>query len=851
MRQVSLKRLSPILGLGLFILAAVVVYRQLHAYHLHEVLSHMRDIPGRWIWAAVFLTVCSYLVMTGYDLLALRYIRHPLQTGKTALASFLGYTFSNNIGLSMVAGASVRYRLYSAWGLSAVEITQVVVFCAASLWLGFLMLSGLIFVAEPLALPQSLHWPVQTVRPAGILFICAAGGYLIACMTGKKALAIGDWRFALPSWRLALAQICIAGADWTLAGAVFYVLLPEGSSLGFWHFLEIFLIAQLGGLISQVPGGLGVFESVILLLVPAGTNNAQLAGSLVVFRCVYYLLPLIAATIALGAVEAMKRRRLWGKLHALAEDAAKTLFIPLLSLCVFASGAILLFSGALPALPQRLEIIQDILPLGFLEISHFMGSLAGMSLLLLARGIQRRLDAAYVVSIALLGVGIIASLLKGIDYEEAVILAVVLAVLLPNRNLFYRKASLLSERFTPGWAAAIAAVVIASIWLGLFAFRHVEYRNDLWWLFSFEAQAPRFLRATIGMISMAFCWGILHLLRAAPYKPADADLSIPESVPGIVAKSTTAASNLALLGDKHFIMDEDQQAFIMFGVAGNTWASMGDPVGPQELWPELLWRFREQAHQYADRAVFYEVGHEFLNLYVDMGLSLLKLGEEARVSLESFSLEGREKKNLRYIHNKLFKQGCSFEIMAPENVSEHMDRLKLVSDQWLQKKNTREKGFSLGFFDPAYVSRFPVGLVRFQREIKAFVNLWIGANHEEFSVDLMRHTADAPSGVMDFLFIELMLWGKAQGYRWFNLGMAPLSGMENRDMAPMWHKVGNLVARVGGHFYNFQGLRTYKDKFNPVWRPKYLAAPGGLSLPRTIADISALTSGGVKGVLFK
>lgn len=186
-----------------------------------------------------------------------------------ALASFLGYTFSNNIGFSMIAGASVRYRLYSAWGLSAVEITQVVLFCTASLWLGFFVLSGVVFMSEPLALPQSLHWRVETVKPLGIVLLSLAGLYLAVTLKGKKTLTFKSWQFSLPSWRLAVAQMTIACTDWLMAGAVLYCLLPRGTPLGFGHFLEIYLLAQLAGLISQVPGGLGVFESVMLVMAPA------------------------------------------------------------------------------------------------------------------------------------------------------------------------------------------------------------------------------------------------------------------------------------------------------------------------------------------------------------------------------------------------------------------------------------------------------------------------------------------------------------------------------------------------------------------------------------------------------
>jgi phosphatidylglycerol lysyltransferase len=851
MKAFKLKWIIPLFGLALFIVAVGVLYRELRTYRLHDILTEVHAIaPGR-IGLALFLTICSYLTMTGYDLMALRYIRHTLPAAKTILAAFVGYAFSNNISLSMIAGASVRYRLYSAWGLSAVEITQVVLFCTASLWLGFCVLSGLVFTIDPIHLPQSLHWPLTTVRPLGAVLLAIAAFYLIITLSGKKKWEFKKWCFAIPGWRLSGAQLVIAAADWLLAGAVLYSLIPGQASMGFMFFLEIFLIAQLAGLISQVPGGLGVFESALLVLTPATLPAPQLLGALVVYRGIYYLLPLLTAAVILGIEELLSQRKLYTRMQSLTAGAMESLFIPLLSLAVFMGGAILMFSGAIPAIPQRLAYLNTSLPLPFSELSHFLSSLVGMGLLLLARGLQQRLDGAYGLTAGLLILGIVASLLKGLHFEVAAILAVILVVLLPCRRFFFRHASLLSERFTPGWLAAIATVIVSTIGLGLFSFRHVEYRNELWWQFSALGEAPRFLRAIVGSMALAFGFALARLLRPAPYRPPEAEVAVPQEIVDIVHRSPSVEANLALLGDKQFLFNTNRQAFIMYGVVGDAWVAMGDPVGPEDLWPELLWEFQQAAHDYGDRAVFYQVGHEHLHLYLDMGLTLLKLGEEARVPLITFCLEGSSRRKLRYTHRKLTKKGCSFEIVAPASLMPQMNTLKAISDTWLKEKNTREKGFSLGFFDLAYLQHFPVGLVRCQENVVAFANIWRSGDSRELSVDLMRHQPDAPNGVMDYLFIEIMLWGHARGYHWFNLGMAPLSGMKAGDMAPLWHRVGDLVVHLGGHFYNFQGLRNYKQKFDPVWQPKYLAAPGGLSLPRTLADIGTLISGGLKGILLK
>ena len=128
----------------------------------------------------------------------------------------------------------------------------------------------------------------------------------------------------------------------------------------------------------------------------------------------------------------------------------------------------------------------------------------------------------------------------------------------------------------------------------------------------------------------------------------------------------------------------------------------------------------------------------------------------------------------------------------------------------------------------------------------AFANLWTTATRAELSVDLMRFDPRAPRCAMDYLFSELMLWGQHAGYRWFNLGMAPLSGLESHPLAPAWHRVGNFVFRHGEHFHNFEGLRRYKAKFDPTWEPRYLVARGGIALPRVLVDISVLIAGGMK-----
>ncbi len=287
----------------------------------------------------------------------------------------------------------------------------------------------------------------------------------------------------------------------------------------------------------------------------------------------------------------------------------------------------------------------------------------------------------------------------------------------------------------------------------------------------------------------------------------------------------------------------------MYGVAGRSWVALGDPIGPPDEHDELVWRFRELSDRHGGWTVFYQVADQGLPLYLDLGLTLLKLGEEARVPLATFSMDGRSRKALRHGVKHLADHGWTFAVLPADAVPPLLPELRAVSEAWLAEKHTREKGFSLGFFQPDYIARGPIAVVQREGALVAFANLWLGAERHELSLDLMRHRPDAPNGIMDFLFVNLMLWGKAQGFAWFDLGMAPLSGLEPHELGPLWNRVGALVFRYGEHFYNFQGLRQYKEKFAPEWRPKYLAAPGGFALPRVLANVASLISGGLGGVI--
>jgi phosphatidylglycerol lysyltransferase len=851
-KKIPFAKLTPLLSVLFFLLALWLLHGELARFHYRDIAVYLAGLPRGRLLEALALTAVGYFALTGYDVLGFRYIRQAVPYPRIALASFVGYAFSNNLGMPLLTGTAVRVRFYTSWGISALDVAKVIVFGHATFWLGFLSVSGTAFLTESITIPSSLGLGRISARPIGAVFLLLVAAYLAATAIWRgRTVTVRGLELRLPDPGLGLAQAAVSVLDWTLAGAVLYSLLPPSWNISFLYFLGVFLFAQAAGLLSHVPGGLGVFETLMVLLLPPELPRPQLLAAIVAYRGVYYVLPLLAAAVSLGIHETAARRAQVGRLARAVGQRVPDVVPQIFAVTTFLGGAILLASGATPALHSRLAWLKDLLPLSIIEASHFLGSLAGVALLFLAVGLQRRLDAAYHLTLILLAGGAVLSLAKGLDYEEAIVLSVMFAALLPCRSHFDRKASLTTQPFTPGWIAAIAIVIAGSLWLGLFAYKHVDYSHDLWWHFTFGGNAPRFLRASVGAAALALALGLAQLLKPAPAvrkRPTEEDLARAAT---IAAASPLTHSWLALLGDKQLLFHEKGNAFLMFGVEGRSWVSMGDPVGPERERRELAWTFRETVDRHGGWACFYQVSDKNLSLYVDLGLALVKLGEEARVPLTGFSLEGSGRKKLRHAYKKSQEEGLSFGIVPVEQVEPLLPELEAISDEWMADKNTREKSFSLGSFSREYLKHFPVALVRHQGRIVAFANLWPGGGQEELSVDLMRHRNGAPPGVMDYLFLELMLWGAGQGYCWFNLGMAPLSGMEARNLAPLWSRLGAMLFRHGEHFYNFQGLRQYKDKFDPVWEPRYLACPGGLALPRILADISALIAGGYRGVLGK
>ncbi|GAA4037093.1 bifunctional lysylphosphatidylglycerol flippase/synthetase MprF [Sphingomonas rosea] len=820
------------------VLAFAAIHRLIATIRFADVRAAVERIGLARLVAALALTACSYLALTAYDVLALRAIGRPLPWPTAALASFTSYTLSHNLGLSLLTGGSVRMRIYTRAGLRPGEVAQVILLASLAFWGGVVLLAGTALLLRHRSLDVAgLLVPTTTQHLVGALLVVGCAALLLLGGRRGKAVTVLGWTLPLAPAPVALAQVGIAVIDLAAATAALFMLVPGLAAHAFPLFFLAYALAMIVALVTHVPGGIGVFEAVLLALGPS--DKAALLAAVIAYRIIYYLIPLGAALAILILREGRNVARPIARGVGVARGIASAVAPTALSLLAFAAGCVLLASSALPALPERLHLLSGIIPLSLIEASHLGTSLIGTILLLLAPGLYRRLDGAAWLASILLMAGAILSLAKGLDYEEASILTAVAALLHWLRPAFYRRTRLTAETLSGGWLTAAALSIAASVWIGLFAYRHVAYQDSLWWRFALHADSSRFLRASLVASATLVTLSLWHLLRA-PTASAGRRAIDPATLASALGYATRTDAMLALTGDKSFVEAPSGEAFAMYGVAGKTWVVMGDPVGRPEEWPALLWQMRAAADAGSGHLLLYEISPQSLGLAVELGLAIIKFGEEAVVELPGFDLATPALRSVRRASRHAAKAGAAFRVVAAAEVPALLPRLRGVSDEWLRAKDGREKSFSLGAFDEDYLSKFDCALVERDGEILAFANVWKTAGRQELSVDLMRHRSDIPQGTMDLLFAGLMEWGREAGYARFSLGMAPLTGIDARALAPRWAKVLAFLSQHGERFYGFRGLRAYKAKFNPVWEPRYLAGPPGLAMMAALIDLSRL-----------
>ncbi|HTR62763.1 MAG TPA: bifunctional lysylphosphatidylglycerol flippase/synthetase MprF [Candidatus Binataceae bacterium] len=839
----ALRRIGePALALLACVLV-VVLFHLSRGLDYHAIVQHLRDTPSALVWLAGLLTAISYLALVARDLCALSYARVAVPTPVVVIASFSASALGNAVGFGKLTGTAVRSRVYGLLGVSPEQLADIMSFIKVMFGIGLVAFLGVsAMLANGAAVSRLGVSPFAANLTGSAALVAVIGAISIAIRRGIT-LPIGPRSFSAPTRRLAMTQILATGVDLAAAGASLWILLPTGR-LDFFTFSAIFSVATAVAVVSRVPAGLGVFDIVAFCALRNYAAPDRVVAALLLYRGVYFVLPLLLAASSLAVFELRRTAADRGSIALRRIQKGAGLLAPLfLSAITFSVGAMLIMSGATPAVDWRLAVLQSALPLWAVETSHLLATLAGVLLLFVARGLYHRLDGAWWLALIIALANVAFSLAKGLAFGETAAVLLLVFLLLATRQQFARPAAFLRQPFTIGWFFAVAVVIAAATGVLLFAFRDVPYRREIWWQFEFDAQASRSLRAILGASIFALGFSLWQLLRAAPGRiqfPSARDLLRAEL---IIREQPRTAPMLALMGDKGLLFSASGKSFLMYAKRGRSWIALLDPVGPRAEWPELVRRLVELAHSHGGRAAWYQVLPDSLPVYLDAGLRVVKIGEEAVIHLEQFGLEGPHRYGLRQGLKRAERDGLSFELLDGERTASDLQLLNRISEAWLAARRGSERSFSVAGFEPRFIARQLVGLCRQGDAPIAFVTCMTTDCQSEATLGLMRQRPTAPPYVMEFMITRLAMELRARDFQALSLGMAPLAGLVRTPLSSRWHRIAGMLWEHGEPIYNFQGLRSFKGKFRPVWEPRYLAASGAIGPFINLADVAVLAGG--------
>jgi phosphatidylglycerol lysyltransferase len=815
-------RFLPIVVLAII---GALTWQAVGQVHPRDVVRVLRSMDALWIAAAAALTALNIGVMGLYDVLAFRQTR--ARPGERWRYGAVAFAWSNFLTLGPFAGPAIRFWLYkrSVEHRSDLESGVLSISIAFAAGLGGWTLAAIVA-------PET-----GGIAYAALVAMIAAL-FVYALVFAARLIAFRIERFddIDPSAGAAFGPAFIGWLDWFLASLVFVACLRStGNAISAVAATRSFFFGQAIGLASLIPGGFGSSDAFWIAHLPLAAG--VVAGALVAYRLLYYIVPWAAASLVLLS---------WATRRA---SRRVELARRLVAGFVAAGGALMLLSTATRALSPRLDMLEKVVPLPIVEVSHVAAAFTGLLLLVLARGLAKGYRAALGATIFVLVLAAVSSLLKGLDYEEALILSGLAIAAWSQAPLFDRPSG--GPWFTARDLAVATLALFLFLGFGAFTYRLTPSSLERVKFVGYRFERGRYLR-TAGTLAIAVTAGALYvLLRVSVGFTRLRDEEIDRTLELHAALGQGTSAMTVANGDKAVFRAGDC-GFCLYRTIGPYLVVFADPsVASPETRDEFLNALFAFAAELDRRPLFYQISLEWIPPLHDRGYAFFKLGEEAHVPLRQVSQDGPQGKLYRQILRRGERDGLRFRVLAPFEIDGAMAELRAISDEWLASKAQRERQFSIGFFDEAYLRRFPCAVVEWGRErpqILAFANLLRGPRRQELSIDLMRYRSEGPHA-MDFLFASLFLYGKEQGYERFNLGMAPLASVGRFQGAHARERLANLLFRHGENWYNFQGLRFYKAKFDPVWVPRYMAYQNAWEWPAAITNVSALVAGGWGNVM--
>ena len=722
-------------------------------------------------------------------------------------------SLNNMIGFAGLVDVSLRYSFYGDEERpekSMQGISRVIPYFMSGFSL-FALISLVLTGLFPLSIGIKQYWPV----------LLGASLYLpiVLFVSNRKNWAY----FGQLGGKTILSLVLASALDWACVLSFFllvgYIL---GYNLPSYDVIPLFMIAITIGIMSMIPGSLGSFDLIMVSgLVGLGIDKAQALSWLLVFRLFYYILP-----FCLGVVLFLKNMggRLNEKYLGIPQKVIEALSAIVLVWGLRLFGFFLIVSAIVPQELGHLPLLRELTPSTGQFVFQLPSIVLGVLFFLLARLVKRRLKFTLTLATVLGLVSLVYLNTGSFSLPSSLFLMVLLFLVWWNKDTFVRR------HYIYAWEDCYKDIsyIGGSFFLTLVLLGHLNPHH----VFKLK-HLSHLVTHWIHFLGLSLILVILYVLvlresnqMKENFGEAFDKQRYQDFITTIPNINLDAA--LAFLGDKYLYWyqeDGQDKVVFQFAIENNKCVVMSDPLAHLGYLEKGLSQFLAEAENANISVIFYEVNQETTLLLHEYGYDFMKFGETAQVSLDEFTTEGKHGKKYRTVVNKLENKGYQFQVLQPPFDKKMLNTLKEISDSWLDGR--QEKGFSLGYFDEKYIQLAPIALVSDEEDnIQAFVTFLASNGPNEASIDLMRYDLKtAPNGIMDYLFVKLLLHFKEEGVTFFDLGMTPLSNVGTEKHSFLQEKVAYLIYAFTNRFYSFSGLRQYKQKFNPIWSPRYVAYP--------------------------
>jgi phosphatidylglycerol lysyltransferase len=772
-----------------------------------------QDIPFWKIMLMLFIGLIAVLPMIGYDVILNNILQQKPKKLFLFESSWMINTINNIAGFGGLISIGLRSEFYGKEkdGKKVVQaLSKILLFLMSGLSIySFIAFLLIIFGHTNEYIQQYWIWLIG----GGLYFPIVL---LVSLL--RKDEYIGD--IDRPT-RVGL--IFTSFLEWTGVLSSFLLIgLLMGVKIDPLQVVPLFIAASVIGIVSMIPGELGSFDLLMIIGLSAiGISREVVVAWILLYRLFYYIIPFL-----IGALFFMKNlSHTLNKRYSYIPRELSTAFAhKCVVFLMYFSGIMVVLSATIPEAFIELTWLKQLNPLSFRIITQLPAILLGFLLLITGRGIAARVKRAYLPTIGLIVITLVYTFVKDFSWGVSFFLGLLLVIIVFSKRQLYREQLVYSWEMVTIDGAIFLALTILYIVIGVYnlpTFPHHKHRFISFFLFPSE---KIWFSGLLGILLVTlFSYLFIRYLEGKRYKLGQS-LDENRVLTLLTSYGGNTDSQLIFLKDKDMYIyqnsDQEDTVLLQFKTLNNKCIVMGDPSGKKEDFSEAIEQFINEADRWGYLPVFYEVSEEIVMFLHEFGYDFIKMGEEAHVDLPNFTLSGKKMKSERAVMNRFTKEDYLFEVLQPPFSKELMTELKQVSDDWLGSR--KEKGFSLGFFSEEYLQRAQIAVAKDQEGgIIAFANIMPTYTKEVGTIDLMRYSKKAPSGVMDYLFISLFNYMRDEGLTYFNLGMAPLSNVGTSRKSFIQERVAYLVYEFGSRFYSFQGLRDYKEKYAARWVPRY------------------------------